>query len=524
MKSQKSQIVKNVGSSWVALAVNVLVGILLSPFIVHRLGDAAFGIWILIFSITGYYGLFDLGIRSSIVRFVSKYTATNETEKLARQINTSLFTYSVTGLLAMAMTLVLTVFVDRIFKIPPAMQSQARWLMLMAGGSVALGFPFGVFGGILDGLQRFYVTNWTGILSTVLRAALIVYALSRGYGLLTIALITVSLPILTSIARAIIVFRLLPVPLGLKYVDRESFRQMAHYSGTTLMVIIGARLRFRTDEMVLANMISTTAVTFFTVGARLVDYSQEVVASLAQIFVPMSSQSEAVGNLDRVRKIYVAGNRACAFIMFPLAAGLVILGKSVIEVWMGRKYVAVSYPVTLILIVPVTLLFMQAASGRILMGMSKHKSLAFVVLLEGIANLILSIVLVRPYGIVGDALGTAIPMILTTVFFLPRHLRRQLGVPVWTFLKGAYTLPLLLVAPMAATLWLLQRWRYAHNWRQLGIQVIVAGLVYGVGLLWAYRTNRAFDVADLSVPLTSPLPTAEEPPPPVVPAGYGEEG
>ena len=225
-----------------------------------------------------------------------------------------------------------------------------------------------------------------------------------------------------------------------------------------------------------------------------------------------------------MRKIYIAGNRACAFIMFPLATGLVILGKSVIEVWMGRKYVAVSYPVTVILIIPVTLLFMQAASGRILMGMSKHKSLAFVVLLEGIANLILSIVLVRPYGIVGDALGTAIPMILTTVFFLPRHMRRQLGVPVWTFLRGAYTLPLLLVAPMAATLWLLQRWRYAHNWRQLGIQVIVAGLVYGVGLLWAYRTNRAFDVADLSVPLTSQLPTAEEPPPPVVPAGYGEEG
>jgi len=358
MKIQKSQIIKNVGSSWFSLAVNVLVGILLSPFIVHRLGDAAFGIWILIFSITGYYGLFDLGIRSSIVRYVSKYTATNESEKLARHINTSLFTYTMTGLLAMAVTLTMTVFVDRIFRVPPEMRADARWLMLMAGGSVALGFPFGVFGGILDGLQRFYITNWTGILSTMLRAGLIVYALNRGYGLLTIALITVSLPILTSILRAIIVFQFLRVPLGMKYVDRESFRQMAHYSGTTMMVIIGARLRFRTDEMVLANMLSTTAVTFFTVGARLVDYSQELVASLAQIFVPMSSQSEAVGNLDRVRKIYVAGNRACAFIIFPLATALILLGKSVIEVWMGRKYVAVSYPVTVVLIIPVTLLFM----------------------------------------------------------------------------------------------------------------------------------------------------------------------
>ena len=75
-KWEKIQIIKNVGSSWFALGLNVLVGIFLSPFILHRLGDAAFGLWVLIFSITGYYGIFDFGIRSLIVRYVSKYTAT----------------------------------------------------------------------------------------------------------------------------------------------------------------------------------------------------------------------------------------------------------------------------------------------------------------------------------------------------------------------------------------------------------------------------------------------------------------
>jgi len=494
--------------------VNVVVGIFLSPFIVHRLGDAAFGVWVLIFSITGYYGMFDLGIRSSIVRYVSKYTATNETEKLARYVNTSLFTYTVTGLLALAVTLVLTASVNSIFHVPHEMQSQARWLMLMAGASVALGFPLGVFGGILDGLQRFYFTNWTSIAATLIRAALIVYVLHRGYGILTVALITVALPMLAAMLRGVIVFCLLSIPLGLKYVDRESFKQMAHYSGTTLIIIIAARLRFRTDELVLGSMISTVAVTFFTVGARLVDYCQELVASLAQIFVPMSSQSEAVGNLDRVRKIYVAGNRACAFTIFPMSAGLLILGRSIIEVWMGRKYVAVSYPVTVILIIPITLLFMQAASGRILMGLGRHRSFALVSLMEGIANLILSIVLVRPYGIKGDALGTAIPMFLTTLFFLPRHMSKQLGVPVLSFVRQAYTLPLLLVAPMAATLWLMQRWSYAHNWRQLLIQIAVGGLVYGVGLIWAYKTKRAFHVAEL---VSAPkLAVPEQPDLPVV--------
>ena len=520
-KFEKTQILKNVGSSWSALAINIAVGILLSPFILHRLGDVAFGIWILIFSITGYYGMFDLGIRSSIVRYVSKHTAKNETEDLAKFVNTSLFTYTAIGLLAMVVTVALTASVDRLFKVPPAMQTQARWLMLKAGGSVALGFTLGVFGGILDGLQRFYFTSWTGILSTLLRATLIVYVLHHGYGLLTVAAITVTMPILTSILRGVIVFRLLRLPIGLKYVDRESFKQMAHYSATTTIVIIAAQLRFRTDQLVVGSMMSAAAVTLFTIGVRPVDYTQELISTLVQIFVPMSSQSEAVGNMDRVRKIYVAGNRACALIMFPMSAGLLILGKSVIEVWMGAKYVAASYPVMVIIAVPIALFFTQGASARILMGMGKQRDFAKVVFMEGIANLILSIVLVRPYGIEGDAMGTAIPMLLTALWFLPRHMRKQLGVPVRTLLREAYVLPLLLATPLVATLLLLQRWRPAHSLRHLFVQCLAGSAVYGAGLLWAYRSSRLFHVGDLKLIGEGATTEGLELPP--IAAGYSEE-
>src|SRR5215471_12017712 len=115
MKFDKRQILKNVGSSWFALGVNVLVGIFLSPYILHRLGDNAFGLWILIFSATGYYGLFDLGIRSSIVRYVAKYSATGESEPLNRLVNTAMFSYSAIGAVAMSITLAAAYFVSSIF-------------------------------------------------------------------------------------------------------------------------------------------------------------------------------------------------------------------------------------------------------------------------------------------------------------------------------------------------------------------------------------------------------------------------
>jgi O-antigen/teichoic acid export membrane protein len=493
-KLEKLRIVKNVGSSWFALGINILVGVFLSPFILHRLGDAAFGIWVLIFSLTGYYGIFDVGIRSSIVRYVSKYTATHDLEEVSGIINSAMFVYTFVCALSMVITIIGCIYVDRFFRIPPAFQSTARWLLLLVGTSVALGFPMGIFGGMLEGLQKFYVLNWTNIVfSSLLRVLLIVFYLRRGYGLLTVALITVGLPQVGSVIRAVVALRSLPVKFSWRYVNREVFRRMANYSGVTFIILIAWRLRFKTDALVIGTFLSSAAITYFYAGSRLVDYAGEVVNSLAQIFVPMSSQSDAAGNQDRLRKIFIAGNRACAFVILPITVIFVMLGRSIIEVWVGKKYVAQGYPVLLTLILPYTLMMMQGASGRILFGMSKHGKLAVVTMAEGISNLVLSILLVRPFGILGDAFGTAIPMLGTYLLFMPRHLCARLGIRVGVYLRQAY----LLSTPMVLVFLLLQRWYLAHTYRQLAVHLLVGGIVYGSCLAWAYRNGNALHVGNL---------------------------
>src|ERR1700756_2438591 len=317
-KLDKVEILKNVGSSWCALGVNVLVGIFLSPYILHRLGDEAFGLWVLIFSITGYYGLFDLGIRSSIVRYVAKYSAINDYEELNRLINTAMASYGMVGILALVLTFSGAFYVASIFKISGNFLSTARLLFLIVGTAVSLGFPLGVFGGILEGLQRFYLLNFTSISSTLLRALLIVLALRHGNGLLTVALITVSLRLLSALVNATVVLHLVPLRVSRRYVDRSTLRRIANYSGATFMIILAGRLRFKTDAVVIGTFVSSAAITYFAIGSRLVDYAGEVISSLAQIFVPMSSQSDATGDMERLRKIFVAGNRACALIIFPI--------------------------------------------------------------------------------------------------------------------------------------------------------------------------------------------------------------
>jgi len=131
--------------------------------------------------------------------------------------------------------------------------------------------------------------------------------------------------------------------------------------------------------------------------------------------------------------------------------------------------------------------------------LAKHKTLAWVVMAEGIANLILSIILVRRYGIIGDAIGTAIPLICTQVLFIPAHLCRLLGIKVVAYLKRAFVLPVLLCSPMVAVLLLLRLWFVPHHLREFLIQVAIAGLVYGVGLAWAFWSHRAWQIGELGI-------------------------
>src|SRR2546429_3803229 len=67
-----SLILRAVATSWVAVVANASVGIFLTPYVLHRLGDEAFGVWVLIVNLVGYYGILDAGVRSAILRYVDR--------------------------------------------------------------------------------------------------------------------------------------------------------------------------------------------------------------------------------------------------------------------------------------------------------------------------------------------------------------------------------------------------------------------------------------------------------------------
>ncbi|HUK92196.1 MAG TPA: hypothetical protein VLZ81_17480, partial [Blastocatellia bacterium] len=100
-----SRIINNVLMNWLAFAVTLLSGFLMSPFLVRHLGDSVYGVWVLIGSLAGYLGLLDLGVTTSIVKYVADHRAHGNQESMNRVVSGGLAIYSVVGLISLAVSL-----------------------------------------------------------------------------------------------------------------------------------------------------------------------------------------------------------------------------------------------------------------------------------------------------------------------------------------------------------------------------------------------------------------------------------
>src|SRR5712675_3419421 len=93
-KSRRELFLGNVLWSWFGVAFNIFIGFVLSPYVIRKLGPEGYGIWALLFSVIGYYGLLDFGFKSALIRYTALYRARGEFERINELINTILFYYT----------------------------------------------------------------------------------------------------------------------------------------------------------------------------------------------------------------------------------------------------------------------------------------------------------------------------------------------------------------------------------------------------------------------------------------------
>ncbi|MGH9817243.1 MAG: hypothetical protein ACRD6I_14310, partial [Candidatus Acidiferrales bacterium] len=126
-----SAAIRNVVSNWAAFLITSLVGFFLSPFVVRQLGDASYGVWILIGSITGYLGLLDLGVRGAVARYTASFSSREDHAGSSAIVSTALAIFLAAGAIAIGVATVLAFTVLHKFQISPGDLGTARLVLMV---------------------------------------------------------------------------------------------------------------------------------------------------------------------------------------------------------------------------------------------------------------------------------------------------------------------------------------------------------------------------------------------------------
>jgi len=486
----RGHILKNVVSNWSYLIINAVVAFLMTPFIVRHLGDSAYGIWALVLQLTGYMGVVDVGLRSALIRFGSSAHATGDTPRLNRLLSTTIMIYGVMAPVSLTVGVLLAQFALPRMHIEPAILGKAQITLLIAALIIACDFLFATFHATLAGLSRWDLINTLGITGILLRTGLTVLFILRGYGLIALALIQLSIALCSYLIEVILVRRNIPsFRLVWAAPDREQLRPVLAHSWYSFLLSLANRVNYQVDSIVIALFLPISEVTFYVIGLRLIEYLRDLLNSTTMVASPLVSSLEAVGDSDRVVATLIRGTKYSLVVAFLGVAGYLTLGKAFITLWMGPRFTAPSGTVLIILTIGVAFCATQYASGHVLYGLSRHRINLKWTLIESAVNLVLSLLLVRRFGILGVAAGTSLSNFLVKGWLYPRAVLRDLNVSWKAYVLDGVLMPMI---PASAFVFgvMVFRSRYPIvNYREFIVSV-ACGLIPFAIFLWFFALDH----------------------------------
>lgn len=489
-------------TKYLLLAVNVVIGILLLPFTIRHLGAADYGLWMLAASLTYYFQLLDLGYGTGLVRHVSDADARGDISTVNRVLSTFLVVFGGLGAVALAgiATLVLWV-VPRFPNLSPEQVWQGQVVLAILGVRIAVGLPMTVFGAATTARQRFALNNSVAIGVALVNAAVTYVVLSAGYGLITLVACTTAVGLASYLAYAWTARIAMPeLRLRLASFSRPLVKDVTTFSVYLFLISVAAQIGFNLDNLVIGAALGTSAVAVYAVAFRLADYQRQLCNQFNSLLFPVVVRLGASARPSAMADMLVDATRIALSLVTVVTIGVIGFGAPLIARWMGPGFDAAVVPLYVLAVAGVVLVG-QGPLGNVLLGTGRHRLVAFTALTEALGNLVLSLILVRRYGMVGVAIGTAIPVIIANLFVLLPAACRQTEMSVATFLARVSRAPLAGGIPAIATCALLGAWAPPASLTEIFAQGTVVAAVYlaalyAVGLPRDVRERYAAHVRD----------------------------
>jgi len=472
------------------MAASMAVAFFLSPFLVHRLGNAAYGVWVLAVSSVQYFVLLDLGMRSSVLRYVSKGYTTRDHEAASEAFSAALWVRLQLSALLLALCGGLDAIFPHIFKVPSGLVSDARVVVVLMGLSLAIAMSIGVYGGVVSALNRYDLYTCVALVQLSVRVIGVVAVIRAGRGIVAIAWCELLAAMSGSLMMAYVARRLYPeLKVSLKKPRWTVLKTIWSYSVYAFLVMVAVQVIYQTDNLVVGAFVSASAVTFYSIGNSLCRYTQQLVVAMTTTFTPAASTYDAAGDAASLRALYFTGTRATMAVSMPILVTLITRGDNFIGVWIGPQYSRASGTVLAILAAALLFSLPNTAASSIALGIEKHKVVAKWAIGEAIVNLSLSIVLARRFGIYGVAIGTLIPSLIVNVAFWPRYVKNLVKIDYREVLLKVWGPLFLSVAPFAAASYLVDVFFRARTMSMFILQTAALLPIFAMPVGWVFRTD-----------------------------------
>ncbi len=480
--------VRNVLYSWGGYVVYLVAGMVMPRLISDSMGQETLGVWDFAWSLIGYFGLLQLGIGASIGRYVGKYWSVQDIEGLNRSISTIWVFQLFVALIILMMSFGLYLSFDSFFKETLGdLTNDARDILILIVGGLSVQVALGVYTGIITGVHRWDIHNIVNSsIYFVTTCSMIISITVFESSIVVLAAIHVTGTIFNELIRSRIAKHLYP-EMSLKFSSARLsiFKEQFHYSAKTLMPRIGGLAGNETTNVLILMYLGPAALAVFARPIALIRHVKTLIVKYANILVPTVSSMQAAQKEDGIRTLFLTTIYYGSCVSFPIVVTFLVLGDSLVYLWMGEGYAEWSIIAVLFMGYLPTLI--QEPIWGIFSGLNKHGKIGLYKVSASLAGAALTWVGLSlfDWGLFEVAVALIAPLIVIDGLLIPIITCRAMSVDIGSYLMGAYLKPLLLVLPFASVLYAVRIWYVGDEIMQLLVGSVAGGGVLLV-VYWSF--------------------------------------
>lgn len=437
-----SKIIRNTIFNGVGTFWQIVVTLILTPYIIGHIGIERFGIWALVSVLTGYFGLLDFGIGTSFLKYISEFNAKKNYTSLNKLINTGIIFYLI---FAIFITILGFIFIDSLLfmlNLSQEMNSEARFVFLLGLIIFGLSNVLSPFGAIQGGLQRMDITNKISIAVSIPLIVGTIYFLESGYGLSGLMINNAIVFGISNILNIIIAFKILPeLKLNPLLFSKEMFKKLFKFGYKMQVSKLGGLITFQIDKLLIGYFLNVGLVGFYQLGSSITQATRRFPLILVSALIPAASELDAINDHDKVYKMYKRTSKYLAIVSFPLTTFIIITAPLIMLTWMGSGYER-SVLVIQLLAIGYFANLMGGVASSVGAGIGKPEYDMQSTLILSFLNLVLSTILIIKIGFVGAVIGTTVSLSLAALYLLVIFHKCHFKKSFSKFAKEIYTLPL----------------------------------------------------------------------------------